>query len=44
MMIHIDALTDLGLAPRKPEILTQLMKEPSLRENPEGAKRMISSR
>lgn len=39
-----DSLTDLGLKSRHPDFLEQLMKEPALRKNPEGAKRMISSR
>ncbi|KAH6887904.1 protein-tyrosine phosphatase-like protein [Thelonectria olida] len=38
------SLTETGLAERKPEILASLMKHEALKDNPEGAERLLGAR
>ncbi|KAH8648382.1 tyrosine phosphatase family-domain-containing protein [Xylariales sp. PMI_506] len=44
VVAHEYSLTDLGLRSRHVEFLKHLLKEPALRDNPAGARRMIGSR
>jgi protein tyrosine/serine phosphatase len=44
VVAHEYSLTDLGLRDRHPEFLKHLLKEPALKDNPAGARRMVSSR
>ncbi|KAI1101631.1 protein-tyrosine phosphatase-like protein [Jackrogersella minutella] len=43
VVAHEYSLTDLGLKERHEELIAHIMNNPSLRENPASAKRMISS-
>ncbi|KAI0130577.1 tyrosine phosphatase [Xylariales sp. AK1849] len=44
VVAHEYSLTDLGLRSRHGEFTRHLMKEPALRNNPAGARRMVGSR